>query len=385
MQFLQMFSDEQALTLDELVLTKKLYSFLNMRELHKDHSIFYINFDASGWNNKFRDGTVRPVVENTIDKVMGTKIWKWTHNAYENTMIIIPDDLHMIWWKGQLGGIEGLNQPTWQLVYSGQIKTAFEGTNFKYYLLAKGDDMRAVITVPNNVLPTLYKGKVAKDLKEKVCKAATQFGHEIKIQESYVSENLFTFSKAMYFDQVPLTYVYRKIQKTHGDTNRLLPFLDDYVASAYSNAHGACASSTTQLAQYLVGIFWSISFTLRHPVYKNGSDLLHCALQCVPSTVGGLPIIHLHNFFVRAESDLLTGFIGLYKHAEKIDHPIAPVLRRFLEIPRDTSVTKAMLLNDPYSLPLYRPKSLAVKLKRIMARKLIHASIKKDIKELLRL
>lgn len=101
MQFLQMFSDEQALTLDELVLTKKLYSFLNMRELHKDHSIFYINFDASGWNNKFRDGTVRPVVENTIDKVMGTKIWKWTHNAYENTMIIIPDDLHMIWWKGQ--------------------------------------------------------------------------------------------------------------------------------------------------------------------------------------------------------------------------------------------------------------------------------------------
>lgn len=119
-------------------------------------------------------------------------------------------------------------------------------------------------------------------------------------------------------------------------------------------------------------------------MYKNGSDLLHCALQCVPSTVGGLPIIHLHNFFVRAESDLLTGFIGLDKHAEKIDHPIAPVLRRFLEIPRDTSVTKAMLLNDPYSLPLYRPKSPAVKLKRIMARKLIHASIK-DIKELLRL
>lgn len=73
--------------------------------------------------------------------------------------------------------------------------------------------MRVAITVPNNVLPTLDKGKVAKDLKEKVCKAATQFGHEIKIQESYVSENLFTFSKAMYFDQVPLTYVYRKIQK----------------------------------------------------------------------------------------------------------------------------------------------------------------------------
>ncbi|CAL1295151.1 unnamed protein product, partial [Larinioides sclopetarius] len=40
---------------------------------------------------------------------MGTKIWQWTHGAYENTMVVIPDEEHMIWWKGQKGGIEGLN------------------------------------------------------------------------------------------------------------------------------------------------------------------------------------------------------------------------------------------------------------------------------------
>ena len=76
----------------------------------------------------------------------------------------------------------------------------------------------------------------------------------------------------------------------------------------------------------------------------------------IPSTIG-LPTILLHNFFTRAESDLLSSCVAMYKYAEKKLHPYAIILKNFLQIPTDKMATRAMLLNDPYSLPLFKPVS----------------------------
>lgn len=135
MQFLANTCDEQALTLDELSMTKKIYSFLNLKDLYKNHRVFYVNFDASGWNMKFIHGTVAPVMKETVDPVTGVKIMQFTHDGYENVMIIIPDEKYMIWWKRQYGGVEGLSQPVWQIVYSGQIHTSFDGSGYTVYIL----------------------------------------------------------------------------------------------------------------------------------------------------------------------------------------------------------------------------------------------------------
>lgn len=97
------------------------------------------------------------------------------------------------------------------------------------------------------------------------------------------------------------------------------------------------------------------------------------ALLCIPSAVGGLPIIYLHNFMIRAESDLLTAYITLYKYCEEIKHPYTAIFKRFLEIPTDHKASKAMLLNDPYCLPLFKPKSPMVKFKSLIQKKLLHS------------
>ncbi|KAG8175828.1 hypothetical protein JTE90_013378 [Oedothorax gibbosus] len=87
-------------------------------------------------------------MRETLDKVFDTDIFSKTHDHYEAARIYIPDDFYELYWDGQLGGIEGLNQDTWMITYLGQIKYAFKGVCDSFHLLAKGDDLRAAVPIP---------------------------------------------------------------------------------------------------------------------------------------------------------------------------------------------------------------------------------------------
>lgn len=150
--------------------------------------------------------------------------------------------------------------------------------------------------------------------------------------------------------------------KKQGETNSFMDSLDDYVASAYSNGHSACGNSTVHIPQFIVSTLWVVSFSfLWHPVYDRMSDHEIGALCCISSVVGGL-LIFLHNFLVRAESDLLSSYIALYKYAQSINHPYHTIFPNFLEIPKYHHASLAMLLYNPYCLQLFRPKAPTLKL-----------------------
>lgn len=247
-KYLTMFSDEQAISRSEIELARKIYSLLRLKEAYTAHRIFYINFDASGWNNKFRNGTVANVMHHILDKIFDMPIFSKTHKHYEKSLVYIPDDRYELWWEGQMRGIEGLNEDTWMITYLGQIKYAFQGLVGKFHLLAKKNDLRAAIPIRVALLDSEEASKTSGDLKTRHCDAEKQFGHYIKIQESYISENLFTFSKSVHFKHVPLSYSFRKIQKTPRESNTFLPVLDDYVA-------GILPTSVV-IPQYAIALFW---------------------------------------------------------------------------------------------------------------------------------
>nr|UYL95473.1 MAG: polymerase [Xining Chuvi tick virus 1] len=382
MAYLHLTSDEQAMTLNELALAKKIQSLRNLKAMYPNHRVVKINFDATAWNNKFRAETVDHVMAHTLDAVYDVSLFCKTQAAFEKSLVYVPDELHTTYWEGQLGGIEGLNQDTWVLVYLAQIKKAFADVRYIYHLLAKGDDLRACVPIPAFLVDNTTMNDQVKDLVERVSSAAEEFGHEIKVTDSYASEVLLTFSKTVYLDNLTLPYTFRKIQKCYGINNSFLPVLDDFVAASYSTAHSACAGSTVTFPLYITALYWVFFYLTTHPVYCVQSNIDLVALTLVPSVVGGLPIIYLHNMFVRAESDLLGAFVGFYQFLARRKDPLAEKMAHFLAQPRGT-VSKVQLLQDPYSLPIQRPMTAANYLKKVVLRTLSRRVPNAMIKQLL--
>lgn len=356
--YLDLYSNEQAMTLSELDILHRLNSFRFIHKAYPGYTPLFLVIDASGWNNMFRRQTVDPVMRELLDKLYGTSIFGKTMLAYNRSLIYIPDQEGTWHWEGQEGGIEGLNQDTWVTVYIGQIHTALSKYLYPYHVFCKGDDLRVVVMVPPHALQAMTILEVKNAIVTEIQTTLQKLGHSINVQESYGSTSYFAFSKSASCGTIELPQSFRKIQKAYGANNAFLPLLDDYIGSAFSNAHSATKTTTTVVPCYYVALIWSYYHLLRSQWYQNLSDHQLVAILLVPSMMGGFPIIYLHNFFVRAESDLLSPFLGMYKHLMKVDPEVASSVEGFLKVtvipPEDAF---RGLLADPYSLPLRKPTS----------------------------
>ena len=90
MHFLDNYCRDQTMTLDSLQLAKRLQKFRHLSKVYKGWRVMYVNFDVSGWCSNFRDETVPPVVQETMDKYYGVKLYNKTQLAYEKTMYTLP-------------------------------------------------------------------------------------------------------------------------------------------------------------------------------------------------------------------------------------------------------------------------------------------------------
>ncbi|UHK03180.1 MAG: RNA-dependent RNA polymerase [Hangzhou chuvirus 1] len=354
-QYLEKYSEDQAMAIDEISLQKKLRTFRNMKIAYEQHKLLYVNIDASSWCTHMRRETIDVPLKETLDKIYNTSIFGKTQLSYQKTLIYVPDSEYTEFWVGQEAGVEGLNQESWVTVYIAQIKAALEGLTYKYYILCRGDDLRVIFCIPNSDLANEslleIKSRILVALNTRMWKV----GHEIKIQDSYGSEKYFTFCKQASVCNIELSQSYRKIQKCYGANNAFLETLDEYIASSFSNGHSAAKASPTPLPSYAVSVFWSLYDLKMSPYYKNLTNAHYTALMLIPSLAGGFPIIYLHNFFVRAESDLLTPFIDLYTHISNRDYATAKVMSNFMYVDYKIPKTYEALYNDPYTLPTCRP------------------------------
>ncbi|APG78828.1 RNA-dependent RNA polymerase [Wenling crustacean virus 13] len=384
MHYLDLYSDEQALTLSELELSSRLYAFRKIRHAYADHAVVRVQLDASGWNNKFRHQSVAPVAMAVLDRAFDTNLYWKTMASYENTLHYVPDERRVYAWDGQLGGIEGLNQDTWDLVYLNQIRAAMERENLKYHMLVKGDDLRVAIMIPPNLLAQHPVEWWSRRMMESVSETAKLYGHDLKVQESYASEVYFSFSKAASVKTIELPQGMRKIMKVHGANNAFLETIDDYVASTFSNAHSAARVLPTHYGPFWVGLVWSYWYLLNHKTYKELSDDHLLALLLVPSMVGGFPIIYLHNMSVRAESDLLSPFLHLLTWCKKNYPSIAEIMDHFLRHRVPLSTNYEQLYRDPYSLQLGIPPTAKATLQSFVLPAVEKITKNPDMKELIR-
>ncbi|UYV66524.1 hypothetical protein LAZ67_4001958 [Cordylochernes scorpioides] len=150
-RFMALFNEEQAITLSELELLRKIHSLQHMDNLFKDHIFVIVNFDAGGWNNLFRMAVCEPVLRQVHEAVMGTEAFSKSQYPFRATLFYIADQDIFIQWDGQDGGVEGHLQLDWMEVYYGQIQAAFRGLPVVVRILVKGDDLRAIIGIPQYI------------------------------------------------------------------------------------------------------------------------------------------------------------------------------------------------------------------------------------------
>ncbi|QMP82301.1 RNA-dependent RNA polymerase, partial [dermapteran chu-related virus 142] len=382
-EFLDQYSDEHAMTQGEIPLLKKLYAYRHMSEAYTGYKMILINVDASSWNNRFRHQAVAPLMSQTLDAIFDTPIFSKTHQAYQKSFIYMPDAGRVYWWDGQEGGIEGLNQDTWVVTYISQIKVCMEKFQYPYHILCKGDDLRVAVLIPPQVLDHTSIEDLKRDILMAISEIGDKFGHVIKVEDSYASECYFAFSKNTYIGDTELSQSYRKIQKCYGANNSFINTIDDHVACSFSNAHSAAKTSPSPISCYIVAVVWCIFYLMRHDDFEPLADNELVSLLLIPNVLGCFPIIYLHNFLVRAESDLLTAFLHIMQYC-KNSYPdiysyLVFSLKQVWLNPDDNLIG---LMIDPYSLPLKKPP-VASGILRQSVLKLVESATKNEaIKEL---
>jgi hypothetical protein len=93
---LDMYSDEQAMTLDELELAKKLYAFCTVHKAYPGFKKINLLIDSQNWNNKQRPEAVHPIGAELLDPIFNTNIYQKTHLAYEKTFFYVDDGTHTL-------------------------------------------------------------------------------------------------------------------------------------------------------------------------------------------------------------------------------------------------------------------------------------------------
>nr|UIW13702.1 MAG: RNA-dependent RNA polymerase [brine shrimp chuvirus 1]UIW13708.1 MAG: RNA-dependent RNA polymerase [brine shrimp chuvirus 1]UIW13709.1 MAG: RNA-dependent RNA polymerase [brine shrimp chuvirus 1] len=361
-RYLSMYVPDQAMTTTELELARKLMGFRRLEEAYPGYKAIFINIDSSKWNSKFRDEAVRPMMKETLDSIFGFPIFSNTMSSYHKTFFYVPDGQNYFYWEGQLGGIEGLNQDTWVVIYLNQIHTAVKKFNERipYFLLCKGDDLRVVLLISPKMQEQISLSNIKNDIVTHLQETLKQFGHTIKPDDSYGSGSYFTFSKRATVGTIGLTTAYRKIQKVYGANNALFPILDDFIASTFSNAHSAAHEAVTFVSSYFVALVWAYYYLINDLTIQshNLTEDQLIALLLVPSNLGGFPIIYLGNMPVRSESDHLPYFIHLTQYCERVYPQVAQYMMNFLHF-NATPITRSSqlegLFGDIYSLPVNKP------------------------------
>lgn len=374
MRFMHRLIPDQLLTPNELDIIKKLISFRDYRRLYPNCKIINISFDFSSWNNSMRKEVVDVGAGRILDPWFGTNYYNKTMKAYENMLIYYDDGIIKKKWEGQLGGIEGLNQATWSIVFIGGIKYALERLGFKYSITVKGDDVRAAIIVPNSIIDAEgydhFRDRILSSI-QLLCK---DMGWSLNPNESFVSLSLIATSKQYLFNETWLPSSMKKIMKLNSHTNGIFVSLEDIIATIFSIAHSACSQTTVVMPSFVTATFIASTVLYRQLPHRLQSPQPICALLLWPQILAGPGPLPLQTFFVRGENDMLSVILSLYQFIlnSPFDHVLKGYIRSILSIPLSTPPNDKMILGDPYCLDLQapdRPESILKRQVRLILEK----------------
>nr|UDL14020.1 MAG: L protein [Scaldis River bee virus] len=372
MRIMDNYFKDQLMTPDELQMLRKLFSFRHFNKMYPNHKLIQVSFDFSKWNNNMREESIDVPAQETLDKWFGRKIHGKTMKAYKSTLFYYKDMLRSEFWDGQLGGIEGLNQATWSLIFLCGIKQALEGLGVTYQLTVKGDDVRAALVIPESEFQAQGVIRIRDNILNQLSYLCNDMGWQLNPHECFVSLSVIATSKQYQVNDTFLPSGAKKMLKMESLSNLIFPTTEDMVASIFSTAHSACSQTTTILPCYLSALYVASRLLLREMWSDEEVSIEDIAtLTLWPQCLGGPGSLPLQTFFVRGENDMLSVSVSLMRNIVVCgDNGVTPQITNILSQKSDPKTSKRLLLSDPYSLPISNPERPAAVLKRLMRKHL---------------
>ena len=189
-----------------------------------------------------------------MDRYFGTTVFSKTQDAFQHSFYYLPTGQTACGWSGLDGGIEGLNQYTWMLDYTAQMRHALSKFGIMFKVMSYGDDYKAAVLITPNQSTLNIKSLKEEIVKSVTGKVSKDFGHPLKEFDSYGSQVFLSFCKNSSINGIGLPQTVRKIQKYYASGNTFMPTLDVYVSSAFSNGHPAFATSPSCYPAYIVAL-----------------------------------------------------------------------------------------------------------------------------------
>lgn len=385
MRFMSQLIPDQLLTPNELEVLRKLVSFRDYRTLYPNCYIINISFDFSSWNNSMRSEVVDVGAGRILDPWFGINYYNKTMKAYENMLVYYDDGIIKRKWEGQLGGIEGLNQATWSIVFIGGIKFALEKLGYKYSITVKGDDVRAAIIVPKSKIINNNFIEFRTNIMNSITLLCKDMGWSLNPNESFVSLSLIATSKQYLYNDTWLPSSMKKIMKICSHTNGVFVSLEDIIATIFSIAHSACSQTTVVMPSFVTASFTAASVYYRQLPREMRLPETICLLLLWPQILSGPGPLPLQTFFVRGENDMLSAIIALYRHI-LVNHDnvyLKALIRRILSLKLSPTPNEKMVLGDPYCIDIESPDRPESVMKRQLKRILKRRVKQQDIKALL--
>ncbi|QED21529.1 RNA-dependent RNA polymerase [Culverton virus] len=371
MNFMDNYLRDQLMTPNELYMIKKMFSFRHFNRVYPHHVLLQLSIDFKNWNHNFRVASVDVPADQVLGRWFGRPIFGRTMEAFGNSLLYYID-WHVIEEVfGQLGGIEGLNQPTWAVVFIGGLKQALETLGYYYQLTVKGDDVRAAIAIDKDIFdqrgPEAIKGEILEQLRL-LCES---MGWKLNPHESYVSQTVIATSKQYQVNNTWLPASIKKACKLESLANLVFPTLEDVVSSIFSTAHSACSQATVILPAFVSATMVASRLIYRECFGKLKKPEEISAMLIWPQCMGGPGCLPLQTFFVRGENDMLSVSLSLLRFIVVNDYPsLAPYVKSILSQEMVQNRDFKLLLSDPYSIPIDTPERPQSLLKRLMRKHL---------------
>lgn len=354
--YLEKYVPGQLLSCGEFKSTLKLFNSTLKRFALPQFHIVNINWDFSKWNNTMREQFVDDTVGQHLDEFFGTSIYQDTMKFYQEATFFASDwdsdGQHVLKWKGQDGGIEGLNQAEWTLSCLGMVKLCLHEMDLSGDVFIKGDDCRITLEIPKVEVAdddlTDHVEHIVHDLSVRL----NRFNMISKPLEVFHSVNIVTSSKQFQFNNIMLPSILKKGAKLLSMEDNQLDVMSSRLASICSAGYNMCSVSITPLICWLITLWWiGFECSINLNIVGFSEDQL-VALLLWPQPLGGPGIHNVCHFLMRGINDYLTSFTSLVKFCLETPeyNTIGLLLLNTLNIPHKSSKQLKYLIGGMYSL-----------------------------------
>jgi hypothetical protein len=360
----------------------------------------FLELDLSSWNLRWRQLLIG-MITSDISRWFGKRRIFNTHVIFFLSQIIVrerflrpagieqdPPPQSDLAWTGHLGGFEGLMQKEWSVATVGMIDRAMRNLEVAYKLTIQGDNVTNAIEVPRSdqTFQDQARSLAQAVLLETEVRAA-EVGQLQKPEECCYATKCISYSKDFY---VELPGGSAEIFLTLKFHSRLFPSVaDDFpgigpeTTAVFASAQAGAERSAHPLFSYYIALV-SAGLHLYSEGVMNGLDWGAVELGLtLPTALGGWALGPL-DFLYKGGGDPLTKTVGSLL---TLGTPCALRVLTYLEsFPGKKEGPRFEdLLNDPYSIPLDKPRSAVQVVQQTAKSIVLHASRNHEVRELLSL